>query len=71
MDETGYIKNIPGTSKTSREGVLQRVMLLIRSIGKPSPQPEADVWPPWMPNAISRQRASTDPNQPLRLISIK
>ena len=52
LDETGYIVNIPGTSKQMWREFLWRVMLQIMCIVKRLRLLEQDVWLLWMPKDI-------------------
>ena len=56
MDEAGYIKTIPGTSKTNVEGVFAQVMYRIKYTGRLLPQQVAAVWLLWMQKDTSVQK---------------
>gem|GEM_PF-6610514 len=52
LDENGYIKTVPGSTKTNLPGILQRVMFRTIFIDKQLPQQEAVVCRQWMQKNI-------------------
>jgi thioredoxin reductase (NADPH) len=56
LDETGYIVNVPGTSKTNVGGVLLAVMLRIMCIVRQLLLLVQAAWPLWMQSDICLQK---------------
>ena len=67
LDEVGYVKVDPGTTRTTVEGVFAcGDAMPTRSTGRRSPRPGPAAWPPSTPSAGSPSRASASSVVPLR-----